>query len=113
MSDATNTFSNRLKAVERKHAKLARGYSCKVGRDGLIVFKPKRRKIGFPWRSLALIVVGFLAFKGLVIAQIGEASYEQLISEMSQGPLQEQIGAFVMQPDPLAEVVARNVATYF
>ncbi|MFU1477735.1 hypothetical protein ACM25N_08515 [Roseovarius sp. C7] len=113
MSDATNDFSNRLKAVERKHAKLARGYSCKVGRDGLIVFKPKRRKIGFPWRTLAMVVVGFLAFKGLVIAQMGTETYDQRISEMSAGPLQEQIGAFVMQPDPVAEVVARNVAPYF
>lgn len=102
MSDVRNDFSNRLKLVERKHVRLARGYDCKVGRDGLIVFRAKRRKVSFPYRGLVLLLLAFVGFKALVMAQIGDAAYLARIDALHQGPLFERVGAFVMQPDPVS-----------
>jgi len=110
MTDATNGFGNRLKKVQRKHARMARGYDCKVGRDGLIVFKPKRRKPGVPWKGLALLLMGFLGFKGLVMAHMGPDGYAERVAQMNAGSVVDQFGATIMQADPLSEFVAQQLA---
>jgi len=109
MSDTQNGFGTRLKSVERKHTRLAQGYDCKVGQDGLIVFRPKRRKASFPWRGLVVLIVGFLCFKGLIIAQIGPSLYQERIEKLQQGTVFEQVGAFVMYADPVAQAVAAKI----
>ncbi|QYX57434.1 hypothetical protein K1T73_03260 [Roseovarius sp. SCSIO 43702] len=112
MTDAMNGFGTRLKSLQRKHAKMARGYECKVGRDGLIVFRPKRRRPGVPWRGIALLVLGFLCFKGLVLAHMGPEGYAERVNEMRRGGAVEQAGAIVMQVDPVADFVARQLAPH-
>lgn len=109
MSDARNGFGTRLKNVERKHAKMARGYDCKVGRDGLIVFKPKRRRARFPWKGFALMVAGVLCFKGLVIAHTGDDAYDQRVAELRLGTMPERLGAAVMQTDPVSAMIASRI----
>lgn len=113
MTDTQNGFASRLKMVERKHVRLARGYDCKVGRDGLIVFKPKRRKTTFPLKGLTLLVLAFFCFKALVMAQIGASIYAERVETLRQGPLFEQIGAFIMQADPVTTLIAQKVAPLF
>lgn len=113
MTDTQNGFANRLKMVERKHVRLAQGYDCKVGRDGLIVFKPKRRKASFPVKGLLLTAAAFIGFKGVVMAQIGASLYEARVEALQQGTLFEQVGAFVMQADPLTTLIAEKVAPLF
>ena len=112
MTDTRNGFGNRLKHVERKHAKMARGYDCKVARDGLIVFKPKRRKAHFPWKGLTLLFVGLLGFKGLVIAHTGSDTYSQRVAELSNGAVYERAGAVVLQIDPVSEAIATKIKPY-
>ena len=113
MSDVRNGFSNRLKLVERKHMRLARGYDCKVGRDGLIVFRAKRRRMSFPYRGLFLLLLAFVGFKALVMAQIGDAGYLARIDALAQGSAIEQAGAFVMQPDPVSAWIAATLLPLF
>ena len=113
MADTQNEFADRLKLVRRKHVKMAHGYDCKVGRDGLIVFRPKRRKPSFPIKGLVLLAVGFICFKGLVMAQIGQSVYEARVDQLSQGTVFEQAGAFVMQADPVATRIAEKAAPIF
>lgn len=113
MTDTQNGFADRLKAVQRKHVRLAQGYDCKVGRDGLIVFRPKRRKASFPIRGLVLAVLAFVCFKGLVMAQIGPALYQSRVDTLGEGAVFERIGAFVMQADPVTVYIAETLAQVF
>ena len=53
------TFERRLQEIGKKRARLADGYVSKVNKDGLVVFRPKRREGGFPIKGLALLVLGF------------------------------------------------------
>ena len=109
MSNAYQGFDNRLKKIGRKRARMARGYVSKVGRDGLIVFRPKRNEGGFPIRGLALLVIGFFCFKGLVLAHLGQETYTTRVDQLGSGSVVEQAGAFVMQADPVSQFIAQKM----
>ncbi|MDX1784978.1 MAG: hypothetical protein R3210_02540 [Roseovarius sp.] len=113
MTYSQNGFSARLKKVERKHVRLARGYDSKVGPDGLIVFRPKRRKMSFPLRGFVLLIMGVLLFKGLIMAQIGADAYDARIEVLEQGTVLEQVGAVVMYADPITEAIAEKATPLF
>ena len=51
MSDVFQGFDTRLKKIDQKRTKLAKGYVSRVGRDGLIVLRPKRQNRSFPIRG--------------------------------------------------------------
>ncbi|MEB8388996.1 hypothetical protein OO012_17340 [Rhodobacteraceae bacterium KMM 6894] len=108
-----NGFTDRLKKVNRKHARMARGYDSKVGRDGLIVFRPKRRKAAMPVRGLILAAVALFGFKALVIVQLGASTYDARVEGLQAGTTLEQIGAFVMQADPVSAALAVQMAPLF
>lgn len=102
MSDAFQGFDSRLKSIGRKRTRLAQGYVSKVGKDGLIVFRPKRRTGGFPLRGLLYVVLGFTFFKAVIIAHLGVALYDDRLARLSEGSIVEQAGAVVMQADPIS-----------
>ncbi|MCZ4354266.1 hypothetical protein O4H61_17255 [Roseovarius aestuarii] len=108
-----NGFAARLKKVNRKHTRMARGYDAKVGRDGLIVFRPKRRKAGMPIRGLMLAGAALLGFKALAIVQLGAGGYDARVEALQNGTAVEQAGAFVMQPDPVSTAIATRLAPLF
>jgi hypothetical protein len=108
-----NGFSDRLKKVSRKHARMANGYDAKVGRDGLIVFRPKRRKRGMPIRGHMLVGAAFLGFKALMIVQLGASTYDARVQALQDGTTLEQAGAFVMQADPISVGLAAQMAPLF
>ncbi len=112
MTYVSNGFANRLKTVERKRARLARGYECKVGSDGLIVFRPKRRHRSLPVRGVLLMMIGFFGFKGVILAQIGSAVYQQRVDALAEGSWFEQFGSMIMQIDPIATEFARLFAPF-
>lgn len=106
MADIRNDFSTRVKSVERKHARMAHGYECRVGQDGLITIRPKRRRVIVPLKGLVLLLLAFICFKGLIMAWVGDAVYELRIDALNHGPVFEQVGAFVMQADPITRQIA-------
>ncbi len=112
MSDAYSGFDSRLRKIDRKRARLANGYKSKVSKDGLIVFKPKRRQAGFPLRALVLLIIGFFVFKGMIMAHIGTSLYEQRVAALMEGTLVEQAGAYVMQTDPVTERIAQKLRPF-
>ncbi|RKF14214.1 hypothetical protein D6850_12150 [Roseovarius spongiae] len=93
--------------------RMANGYVSKVGRDGLIVFRPKRRKRPVPVRGLMLLVVGVLCFKGLIMAQYGNAIYDARVADLRTGTTVEQVGALIMQADPISQFIAERAAPLF
>ena len=103
MSDAFQEFDSRLNSIDRKRTKLAQGYASKVGKDGLIIFRPKRRKSGLPLRGLLYLFLGFTFLKAGIIAHLGAPLYEDRLAQLAQGSIVEQAGAVVMQSDPVSQ----------
>jgi hypothetical protein len=91
-------FRGRLTRIERIHRRgggfeaagtLGRSsYTRRVGRRSLL-------------RPMFLVVSSALVAKSILIAQIGEADYQERVGRLSPGTQIEQVGAYVMQADPL------------
>jgi hypothetical protein len=94
-------FGHRLRRIDSRHQKLARGFQVSVQKDGLIIARPARQVARFPWRGLLMILVAMLAFKGLLHAQIGAETYADRVTALSNGTIIEQAGAWFMAPDPV------------
>ncbi len=114
MSTTTNNgFDARIKKVQRNHLRMARGYEAKVGRDGLIVFRPKRRKPRLPLRGLAILIAAFFGFKVLVLMQLGDLMYQARVDAMMSGSFTERMGAVALQIDPLTQTIAQQLTPLF
>ena len=102
MSDAQmQQFGHRLRRIDERHQKLARGVEISVQKDGLIIARPARSAARFPWRGLLMILVAMMAFKGLLHAQIGAETYAERVIALSNGSFIEQAGAWFMKADPV------------
>ena len=108
MSDAFNEFDARLRSIDKKRSRLKQGYVTVVDRDGLIVTKPRRRRPSFPWKGVALLVLGFFGFKALLMAHLGFGNYADRVAKLEQGGLVEWAGSKLMQQDPLSIYLARE-----
>lgn len=100
------TFVQRLNVLGRKHAQLSKGYTTKVGRDGLITVRPKRARIQFPLKSIVIAILAFIGFKAFLLAANGPVAYEDRLSSLESGTVVEQFGAKVMAIDPATSALA-------
>ncbi len=112
MSDTLDTFDRRLKRISKSRSRMRDGYVGQVSKDGLIVFRPKRRRLAFSPRGFALVLLGFVGFKALIMAHLGLNTYQDRIAALQQGSIVEQAGAFVMQADPLTFKAASYMRPY-
>ena len=112
MSNAYQSFDSRLKNIDRSRTRLMSGYQSKVGKDGLIVFKPKARKKAVPLRAVVFLIVGFFVFKGFVLAHVGGTVYGNRLAALQEGTIVEQAGAYLMQADPVTQSIARKVRPF-
>lgn len=112
MSDAFFDFDNRLRRINTSRIKLANGYVSVVGDDGLIVVKPRRRRNMLPLRALAFVIIGFMGFKVMILAALGEPVYQDRVETLRAGSTVERAGAWVMQADPISTSVADKVRSY-
>lgn len=112
MRNPSQVFDARLRRIDRIRARLVHGYECRVGEDGLIVFRPKRRRRAFSVRGLFLIVVGFFCFKGLILAHLGPSVYQDRVAALEGGTYAEQAGALVMQVDPVSSAIAGKLRPF-
>jgi hypothetical protein len=103
-------FEARIKRVRRSHTRLARGYEAKVRPDGLIVFRPKRRRVNLPLRGLAMTLAAFIGFKVVVLMHLGDLSYQARIDALAAGSAAEKAGAWIMQIDPVTRTIAGQIA---
>ncbi len=106
MVETHDHFVARLSNLGKKHAKLAHGYSTKVGRDGLIIVTPKRRRRGFPFKLLIMFGLGFLGLKVFMVAAVGPVTYNDRLAKLESGSVIEQAGARVLAIDPVTETLA-------
>ncbi len=94
-------FERRMRRINRRHTKLSQGYVTAVNDDGLVVARPKRRRSGATLRSVALICLVVLVFKGFLYAQLGPNAYDERIGALQNGNVIEQAGAWAMTADPV------------
>ena len=102
-------FDKRLKRIVRRHDKMANGVVRTVNSDGLIVARPRLYKPQFPLKGLIVVLtLGFL-FKGFLLAYLGDAGYSERLATLQSGTAVEQVGAWVMQSDPVTAFVASGI----
>ncbi|MEL7013752.1 MAG: hypothetical protein AAFO72_10790 [Pseudomonadota bacterium] len=80
--------------------------------EGLIVFRPKRRRASFSVRGLLLLVVGFFLFKGMILAHLGGTVYDLRVEALKQGTVVEQAGAIIMAKDDVTMAVAQALRPF-
>lgn len=107
MSFKDNNFDKRLQRVEKaSRARRARGSKPVVMPDGLIKVKPRRPRPGFPVKGIVLLLLGFFLFKGVMLAHLGDQPYDERVALLAQGTVVEQVGAVVLNVDPITERIA-------
>ncbi len=113
MSEQHAEFRNRLRRLDRKHAKAVHGYTARMRADGLIVVEPRKAvRARFPGRAIFLFAVSILAFKALLMASLGYESYNFRVAALASGSVLEQAGAWIMTSDPLSIKIAEQLMPY-
>ena len=102
-------FDQRVHRLNKKHAKLSRGYRATMRKDGLVVMKPQRVKSAVPAKLLLICLVGLFAFKVFLLTSLGASAYQYRVDNLSQGTAVEKAGAWVMQIDPVSEFLAGHI----
>jgi len=103
-------FGARLNHVEKKQSRLLRrGYTTHVGRNGIIVAKPKRARINLPVKGILLFVLGFFCLKALMLYSNGPETYNDRLVTLQNGNFVEAIGARIMAIDPLTQLITDQV----
>ena len=103
-------FASRLQTLGRKHKSMTHGYTTKVGKDGLLIVKPKRaRRLrrSLSLQALFLAIVGFFAFKAFMLAAVGPITYNERLDKLNSGTVIEQGGAWGMGIDPVTQYLAQ------
>ena len=107
-------FGKRVNRINKRHKKTGGGnatgrYVNSVNHDGLVVARVRRRGPSFPWKGVALCFLAFFIFKGFMLAQLGEATYNDRVAKLQAGTVIEQTGAYVMSVDPVTNWVAAQI----
>lgn len=101
-------FTERLDALKQKSNPQKR-VEKRVRDDGLVVdvVKTDLRKRGLlPIKSFLLAAFLFVAFKGFVLAELGEPEYMTRIDGLKKGGAVEVSAAFLLDADPATRAVA-------
>ena len=104
-------FDRRVRRISRRQTKLSHGYVTTVTDDGMVVAKPKRKSRWGTVRSLILLAIVMVAFKGVLHARLGGVEYQARIDALSAGTAVEKAGAWVMTADPLTAFISGHVSS--
>ena len=107
MRDSQADFNKRISTLGRKHAAMSHGFTTALRSDGLIVVKPNRAlRRNFPVKGLFALIFGFFVFKAIMLASLGEITYNERVGKLNQGSALEQGGAWLMQIEPATAFLA-------
>jgi len=99
-------FHRRLSALSRKHAAMSQGYKTTLRSDGLVLAKPKSRKLRILWRPVLVMAVLVTMFKVYVLVSLGPQDYAARVARLEQGSDVERVGAVLMTADPVTRAFA-------
>ena len=109
MSREREPFYDRIRQIQRQHRQLAKGYSLTVDQNNLIVPQPQYVTVAFPWRALCIAVLVALGLKAYLMAAMDAQTYASKLDALARGHAVEQVGAWMMQPDPASGAVAQVI----
>jgi len=113
MADPNMTdFGKRVQRINKRHQRLAQGYIPSVNHDGLIVARVRRRGPRFPWKGVAMCFVAFFLFKGFLLMQLGEDTFNSRVEKLQSGTAVERAGAYAMAADPVTKWIAGQIVTW-
>ncbi|CUH78713.1 hypothetical protein [Tropicibacter naphthalenivorans] len=113
MENTLQDFRKRQEAVHRKHSRMAKGYVNKLDKTtGVIVQQPDSKTGGIGLRVLVFLGLFFMAFKGFVLAWLGEEAFLGHVAELQTGSTVEQAGAWLMQIDPVTARIAEVITPF-
>ena len=107
MGLAQAPFEKRLRRIVKSHQRMANGVTYRVDGNGLIQAQPRIYNPKFPLRGLILMIGTAFLFKGYIFASLGETTYAERVSKLSEGTLIEKAGGWIMQADPATLAVAQ------
>ena len=102
-------FAGRLKRIRRTHAR-GGGFEADGTLGQSFYTKQRRRQRGMPLRPMIFLVVAVVGFKGAALAGLGAADYAARIAALSEGSTLQQAGAFIMQVDPVTQMLADTLS---
>lgn len=106
------SFETRLARIDRIHAAGGAFEAAgSLGRSYFDAARPKARR-SFPWRGVALILLGALLFKGTLLAALGDSVYEARVTALAEGSIPGQICAWVLTADAPTQLVAALLSPY-
>lgn len=106
-------FDKRVRRVVKSHDRMRRnGVVHRIGKDGLIVSRPRMARPRFPLRGVLIVVLLGFAFKGLLWAQIGSEGFNERVAELRQGSVIERGGAWLMQEDAVTVWIGQQARPY-
>lgn len=112
MVETSENFADRLGKLSKKHERMTHGYTTKIGKDGLLVVTPKKRRVvpgGTGVKVFLMVVVCFIGFKTFTLAAVGPVTYNERLSKLENGSMIEKAGAKAMAIDPVTEALATSV----
>lgn len=112
VSKDQTTFDTRLRNLSRKHEDMSNGFTASLRSDGLIVVHPRKARPGLGGRAILTALLIFTLFKGVALAGVGQETYSDRLARMAQGSMPEQIGAWVLQIDPVSGWIGDKLRPY-
>ena len=106
MSTTGVPFEKRLRNIVRTHQRINQGAVHSMRSDGLIVARPRLYNPRFPLKGLLLIIVALILFKAYILADLGQATYQERVGALAEGNVFEKVGAWVMQPDAVTTEIS-------
>lgn len=83
-----------------------------VNHDGLILARARRRSLRLPVKGLMMITIALIGFKLLLVQSLGTAGYNDRLQGLVSGTPAEQVGAYVMQIDPVTQWLSARLSIY-
>ena len=61
------------------------------------------------FRPLLVVFLAVIGVKAVILHQVGADTYTVRVEALRQGSAMDQVGAFIMQADPLTQIVAAQI----
>jgi hypothetical protein len=107
-------FNARIGAVDKdKSNVLRRGYTTKIDKNGIIVVKPRAKRLRLPIKGVVFLIAGFLCLKALMLSANGPDTYNDRLATLENGNVIETVGARVLGIDPVTQLIANKIGTFF
>jgi hypothetical protein len=112
MTNQQDMFDERYRKVLKRHRQLSRGYVTKLQKNGVIAHHPighVRERFSLSMLLIPLAVLFVL--KACVVTVLGPSPYAQKVEALSEGGFLEQVGAILMQMDPITRGLSSLMGT--